>query len=575
MNKFSLKVNEGLTLHFWVKTKAITSNAFLSVFSPSKKQPLCFKIQNVPCYYEFYSYQHPVNEEIEVEIDLESFDISLAYFFHPKTVEEEGVTYLDFSNGAVNFFSHGQTKQNYQQDTLRPKLHFTPYKGWMNDPNGLCFLDGKYHMFYQYHPNSLDWGPMHWGHAVSENLLDWRHLPVFLQPEQNLESLGATGGAFSGTAFKDPNSGEISFFFTERKAAYDLNHSYREVQKRTFWDNSHTTATKVSTVIDSQPVFVHHDFRDPKVWFDPIDNLYKMILGSAVDKTPAILLYHSKDKDNWEYHSVLYQAPEYFEKNSGRCVECPDFIQFGNIWVIIYGVVGYHEKQTGRHNLLYAVPGKLSHNTFIPISEPQCLDFGTDFYAMQSFNDGSRQLAFAWLHNWAVKGHIHPHYNGEMSAPRELTLSEDYQLLMRPAPEVNQKLANALCYKNGELTLEGNNQYVFSLEFKKIDGAFSINLLGDTTKINISFDKQSIKMIEKELNGGDLSYELCSSGRDAKFSSQTPSLNDMRIIFDHGIVEVFCNGGRICGTRRYINTLSCHTLYTEGSLNDGEIRFIK
>ncbi|EGR3933382.1 TPA: GH32 C-terminal domain-containing protein [Vibrio cholerae] len=575
MNKFSLNVTKGHTLHFWVKSKAVTPKTFLSIYSSSKKQPLCFKIQNVPYYYEFYSYQHSVNEEIEIEIDLANFDISLAYIFDPKVVEEEGVTYFDFSNNTIKLLSHKESIHNYQLDNLRPKLHFTPNSGWMNDPNGLCFHDGKYHMFYQYYPNSLDWGPMHWGHAVSENLMDWRHLPVFLQPEQNLESLAATGGAFSGTAFTDPNDGELSFFFTERKAAYDLNHSYREVQKRAFWDNNHTIATKVSTVLDNQPEFVHHDFRDPKVWFDPNDNLYKMILGSAVDKTPAILLYHSPDKENWKFESVLYQTPEYFERNSGRCVECPDFIQFGDIWVVIYGVVGYHEQKTGRHNLLYAVPGRFSNNVFTSITDPQCLDFGTDFYAMQSFNDGCRQLAFAWLHNWAVKGHIHPQYNGEMSVPRELTLSKDNALLMRPTIEVDQKLADTHPYSGELIALEEKNQSVFSIEFNQIDGDFSINLLGENTSINISFDNKSIKMIEKKLTGEDFSYELSPTSSDAKFSSQTSSLDNIRIIFDHGIVEVFCNNGRICGTRRYVNTLSCRTIITKGNLNDGEIRFIK
>ncbi|STV78542.1 sucrose-6-phosphate hydrolase [Klebsiella michiganensis] len=101
----------------------------------------------------------------------------------------------------------------------------------MNDPNGLCKIDDTYHMFYQFNPNSTEWGPMHWGHAISNDLISWTHLPVFNHPEHPLASLGATGGAFSGTTFIN-NEGEAEIFYTERLPAYDLYKDYIEVQKK-------------------------------------------------------------------------------------------------------------------------------------------------------------------------------------------------------------------------------------------------------------------------------------------------------------------------------------------------------
>ncbi|ELE1962281.1 GH32 C-terminal domain-containing protein [Vibrio vulnificus] len=575
MSKLVLDMKVGDTLHFWVKANNFNDEAFLSLYSPSKLQPLCFRIKNVPQYFEFYSYEHAVAETVELEFELDKHQISLAYIYNPKTVEEEGVTFITVEGEEILLSRHTDIIKYYREDKLRPKLHFTPNSGWMNDPNGLCFHQGKYHLFYQYYPNSLDWGPMHWGHAVSENLMDWRHMPVFLQPEQNLESLGATGGAFSGTAFNDPNNDELSFFFTERKPAYDLNHSYREVQKRAFWDKSHVSPTQSYTVIDSQPEFVHHDFRDPKVWYDPSDEQYKMLLGSAVDKTPAILLYQSKDKENWSYHSVLYQAPEYFEHNLGRCVECPDFIQFGDIWVMIFGIVGYKEPATGRHNLLYAVAGSFEGNQFTALREPQCLDFATDFYAMQSFNDGKRQLAFAWLHNWAVSGNIHSEYNGELSVPRELVLNEDLELVMTPAKEVTEKFVTTHAYHGEVQQLEGIDQRVFGLDLQTDNKAFMLSLISESTMVEVGFDGESVYLVERDRDGKTSEYELRLGSDSPKFSAPTKQLNDLQLIFDHGIVELFCNGGRICGTRRYVNTLDCKHIAINGEFTNGAIRSIQ
>lgn len=228
-------------------------------------------------------------------------------------------------------------------------------------------------------------------------------MPVFLQPEQNLARLGATGGAFSGNAFRD-RDGTIKFYYTERLPAYNLFTGYREIQKIAEPDRRLIKAERVTTILEARPDGVKHDFRDPKVWWDKAANAYRMILGASIDADPAVLLYGSDDGLEWRYLGPLYRASANFCKEGARAVECPDFFQLEDKWILVMGFVGHIEPGTGRHNLLYALIGQFADDRFIPDTpELQILDFGTDYYAMQSFEADGRQIAFAWLFNWEYR----------------------------------------------------------------------------------------------------------------------------------------------------------------------------
>lgn len=196
-------------------------------------------------------------------------------------------------------------------DPDRPAMHFSPIRQWMNDPNGLCRIGDTWHMFYQFHPAGTDWGPMHWGHATSKDLFTWTHMPVFLHPEQNFWALGATGGAFSGNAFRDRDGSDL-FFYTERLPAYDLFEGYREVQKIARPGRGLIKAETITQVPAARPDGVTHDFRDPKVWWDAGAGAYRMVLGAALDGDPAVLLYGSDNLLDWTCLGPLYRAPARF-----------------------------------------------------------------------------------------------------------------------------------------------------------------------------------------------------------------------------------------------------------------------
>ncbi len=404
--KTTIGMDAGTLLEFWARGPGLVR---ISIGSDV--------VWQVPAFPEtpgFFRYHHREACDVTVECD-QPEAILHAYSYLPDTVAEVGITIWEFRADSIKRRSGADITDWMRADTNRPVMHFSPVRQWMNDPNGLCKVGDTWHLFYQFHPAGTDWGPMHWGHASSKDLFTWTHLPVFLHPDQNLWQLGATGGAFSGTAFQD-RQGRLKVFYTERLPAYDLYKGYREIQKMAVPDSNLISAESVVTVLQHRPTGVSHDFRDPKVWWDETTNAYRMLLGASIEGDPAVLLYASPDLSDWTYLGPLYRAPARFRAEGARAVECPDFFPLDGKWVLVMGFVGHTDPASGRHNLLYALVGDFRNDRFVPDREElQLLDFGTDYYAMQSFAADGRQIAMAWLFNWEDRKPAGSPYSGEMS----------------------------------------------------------------------------------------------------------------------------------------------------------------
>ena len=553
MKNLILPGTSGMHFDLWLKKKRNQSKPLLQF---SVKGKIVYAIKTAAEYYQYFTWTHYSDEQVTIEWDDEAADISLFYFWQPETLAREGVTYLVGESHALRAVGGSEMEAWYTQESLRPALHFSPFSHWMNDPNGLCKIGGTYHLFYQFHPHSTEWGPMHWGHAVSEDLYHWRHYPVFLQPEQNLEALGATGGAFSGTAFQD-SDGSTRFYFTERLPAYDLYAGYQEVQKCARPGRWLDKVESVKLVLSDLPAGVNCDFRDPKVWFDEEMQNYFMLLGASVEADPAVLLFTSRNGDDWEFDHVLYRADKQFRQNGGRCVECPDFFPIGDKWVLIMGIVGYTEPETGRHNLLYALTGEFRNGRFSPDDKKlQILDFGTDFYALQTFRDGNKTRGFAWLYNWASKKTADSVYNGEMSLPREFSLNSAQQLCMQPvippASCVIRQTEHQDACRQGQLLLP-----VDTLQ------SFSIKLKGEAlTHLLLTLQGNDNEQITLRYAEGMISLQAAGLD-DGRYSACVGELSELELFFDAGIVEVFANQGSQCGTRRYFHVSACHQIALE------------
>lgn len=533
----TIEAAEGDRFELWARKKEGAGQAS-APFSVSAADRVVYRITDLPPYFEHFAYTHYGNSTLTLEWDDSALDASLFYRFNENDVAENGVTFIVLHEGKVTQHSQTRWPEWYAAERGRPQLRFSPFKGWMNDPNGLCRVGETYHLFYQYHPNGTDWGPMHWGHAVSQDLYRWIHYPVFQHPDRNLAALAATGGAFSGNAFED-RDGALSFYYTERLPAYDLFKDYKEVQKRMRPSANLVRPVANQLVLDSTPPGASHDFRDPKVWYDESAGCYRMILGSAVDGDPAILLYNSEDGNEWSFASVLYRAPSRFREGGARCAECPDFFFVDGHWVLVAGFVGYTEAETGRHNLLYAVTGDFRDGAFIPYSdELQELDFGTDYYAMQSFWDGRRQLAFAWLFNWEVRKPEGSAYSGEMSLPRVLAVDDSKRLAM--LPEASYKRL-----RQKRLDRPGESRIVTSLT-----DAFELTLAGTLPDIAIEGVAANGSSFLLRTEAGRLVVSLPEDDGRIVYRSANLTLKDLTLFFDRGVLEIFANSGVVCGTRR-------------------------
>ncbi|NRQ16874.1 GH32 C-terminal domain-containing protein [Ensifer sesbaniae] len=485
----------------------------------------------------YYSYHHREAGTVIVEWDRpESF--LWAYSYDPAKVAEEGIRLWEFSADKISLRVGKDIDTWLESDPDRPQIHFSPCRHWMNDPVGLCKVGELWHLFYQFHPIGSDWGPMHWGHATSHDLINWLHMPVFLHPEQNLWRLGATGGAFSGNAFRD-RDGTLMFFYTERLPAYDLFKGYREVQKIARPDRRIIKAESIVTVLEERPKAVEHDFRDPKVWWDEVNGAYRMVLGASIHGDPAVLLYGSDNLVDWSYLGPLFRAPPSFRLEGARAVECPDFFTVGGKWVLIMGFVGHRDPESGRHNLLYGLVGDFFDDRFVPHSDTlQLLDFGTDFYAMQSFSASGRQIALAWLFNWEFRKPDGSPYSGEMSVPRELYLDELNRICMRPASEFDGKVDRIAV------------QPIEPLLFPLPDAPIEVRLDGPLEGTSISATQQGRPSFTICVKDGTISVSLPQDDGSIRYEGTLPQASDLRVIYDRGIVEIFADHGVICGTRR-------------------------
>jgi beta-fructofuranosidase len=322
-------------------------------------------------------------------------------------------------------------------DPRRPQFHLLPAANWMNDPNGPIYLNGHYHMFYQYNPGGPIWGDMHWGHAISEDMVHWAHLPVALSPTRGGPD---ADGCFSGTIVV--RNGVVTAIYTgvvsapENQATIrDGIHSLRETQcLATSNDPQLRTWSKLRTPVIAAPPPVMHvtGFRDPSPWRQ--GDWWYMCVGSGIEhKGGAVLLYRSKDLRHWDYLHVIANGEGDGSStsnpvDSGDMWECPDLFPLGGKHVLIYSTKGK----------VYWQSGKLDAKelTFHP-DQRGVLDYGS-FYAPKTQVDkfGNRIL-WGWVpETRPVEEYRAAGWAGMMSLPRVLTLSHDGRLSMGAAPAI-------------------------------------------------------------------------------------------------------------------------------------------
>ena len=300
---------------------------------------------------------------------------------------------------------------------IKPKYHYRPKKGWINDPNGLVWFKGWYHVFYQHAPDfETPWKqPMHWGHARTKNFIDWEELPVAIAPGAPYDG----GGCWSGTAIvKDDR---LYLFYAAITAVSVAAIAVSD-------DGIHFEKYSGNPVIAQHPADGGPDFRDPAVCRIGDDYYCVMASGNPEKKTGNLLLYKSGDLLNWNYSGLLA------EWDNCKYAECPSFMQAENgLCLLAASVCTLDEKR--RFNVMY---GKFDGEK-ITVEHYSNPDKGPDQYAGQVFRDErGRNILITWMPGWEYSGYAATDI-GCMSVPRELKIKNG-KITAFPVEEVRHLL---------------------------------------------------------------------------------------------------------------------------------------
>ncbi|MCT2592427.1 GH32 C-terminal domain-containing protein [Streptomyces sp. N2-109] len=338
---------------------------------------------------------------------------------------EDGLTYRPL--GQANQPRPDQPgAADYAADPLRPQYHYTPYQGWINDPNGVIKWKGRHHLFAQYYPGAPKWGPMHWTHADSPDAVHWQQRPVALTPPPP-STPGDQSGIFSGSAVDDDGTLTVAYTrFTDTAA--NPGATPETVEMATSTNGSDFTPVSGNPVIPQPPPGSDAGFRDPKVFKDPLDDKWKMAVGSGHEGRGKVHLYASDDLRDWSYTGVLAEGES---AETGAMWECPDLFRLGDKWVLLYST-----NEGGQSLQRYAV-GDYDGTTF-DADRHGVLDGGGDTYAAQSYqDDDGRRLMVAWMSDWSAKEPTRVNgWAGAQSIHRELFLTDEGKLGQRPVAEV-------------------------------------------------------------------------------------------------------------------------------------------
>ncbi|MCD7938161.1 MAG: GH32 C-terminal domain-containing protein [Tannerellaceae bacterium] len=362
--------------------------------------------------------QQTVDYYVPYLLDIGQKDLTVE-ITHPHPVVWEQITLSD-------------TYDASNRETFRPLYHFTPLYGWMNDPNGLVYLDGEYHLYYQYNPYGSIWENMHWGHAVTKDFIHWEHLEVAIMPDE-------LGTVFSGNCIIDTQNtagfgkNAMIAFYTSAGKEQTQSIAYSTDQGRTFkkYDKNPVVSADIP------------DFRDPNVFYHTPSEKWIMVIAAGQE----VQLYSSENLLDWKYESSFGEG----YGNHGGVWECPDLFEMEiedqpgkTKWVLLLninpgGIFGGSATQY--------FTGEFDGSVFTCESKPETvkwMDWGKDHYATITWSNApdNRKIAIAWMSNWQYANQVPTkQYRSANSVPRELKLyrqqNESY-LINEPVEELKQ-----------------------------------------------------------------------------------------------------------------------------------------
>ena len=466
--------------------------------------------------------------------------------------------------GAISFAAQGTYDEPW-----RPQYHFTPAANFMNDPNGLVYYKGEYHLFYQHNPQGGEWGHMSWGHAISDDMLHWRHLPLAI-PEEPGRYMIYSGSAVvdwhnsSGLCSSaDPHDPSclIAIYTAAGSASQRQNLAFSNDRGRT-WSNYSS-----NPVADLQ----QPDFRDPKVFWYEAQKKWVMVAVFADEKRVKIL--DSSDLKNWKLRSTF--GPLGVSKVQW---ECPDLFELpldsntrvaSKKWVMVVNRnPGAPAGGTGVQYFVGSFDGaKFTNET--PALPELWADYGKDFYATNSFSDipaaDGRRIWLGWISNWQY-ANAEPTklWRGAQSLPRALrlkTYSDGIRLVQNPVKETERLRAKQL-FRGSRLSIQQANNEIHAANVEgdtlEIEaeiacrGADDIGFRlrkgpGEETLVGVS--AKTHELFIDRVHSGLVSFSRDFPGRHHARLHWTSPLK-LHIFLDRSSVEIFANDGETVLTDR-------------------------
>ena len=483
-------------------------------------------------------------QRINVKLAIDRVDYFVPY-------ELKGASLLDIEfrgdrrqKGAVGEFvcwkeiKYSDTFDTTNREHFRPVYHHTPLYGWMNDPNGMFYKDGVWHLYYQYNPYGSQWENMHWGHSTSKDLIHWEAQPMGLEPDW-------LGSIFSGSCVTNDN--EVVAFYTSAGMHQTQSMAVSKDGGRTFEKYSGNPVLTTSDV---------PDFRDPKAFWNEDIKAWNLILAAGQE----MRIYSSKDLKEWKYESSF--GKEY--GNHSGVWECPDLFKMKNEemrnekWVLICNI--NPGGPFGGSATQYFV-GQFDGHKFTCESMPtvtKWLDYGKDHYATVSFYNApdNRRVVLAWMSNWQYANQVPTkQYRSGNSIPRDLGLfrcGEETYVSVVPSKEM-LAVRGAKVKKPTEaceiiVDTKGQTEIVLS------------NAKGEQVTMSYDGAKQTFSM--DRTKSGNVSFSenfACTT-----VAPTYGQLKQLRIFIDRCSIEVFDTEGKIAMTNLVFPSEPYNTIKVKG-----------
>ncbi|MCG9791364.1 glycoside hydrolase family 32 protein [Flavobacterium algicola] len=469
-------------------------------------------------------------------------------------------------------------KGDYTEAELyRPNFHFTPEKGWMNDPNGMFYYNGYYHLFFQYYPDGNVWGPMHWGHAISTDMISWTEKPIAIYPDEK-------GYIFSGSAVVDINN--TSGFGTLKNPPIIAMFTYHNMEKEKAGDiktQSQAIAYSLDegmtwTKYEANPVIENpniKDFRDPKMTWDAIHKQWLMVLAAG-DKT---MFYTSQNLKEWTLQSDFGSDVG----AHGGVWECPDFFPLAiegsdeYKWVLLLSInPGGPNGGSATQYFVGDFDGKKfkldpSFTEDIKGDKGVWIDYGRDNYAGVTFSNVSevdgRKLFLGWMSNWNYAQKVPTEtWRSSMTVARELVLIKDkehYSVSSRPVKELQNYVGKTI--KKEALKIDKETIIIDKslLNLASMDVRFTLkNLKDDTYTFSLSNDanntiqfginkKDKYFFVDRTKSGNLAFSDLFANAISKAPITEDFNAIDVRVIVDKTSIEIFYNNGKTVMTETF------------------------